>query len=1336
MRKERKIISSILIISILLSIFMPIFSNAYTIDEGVVISLDSDATELVAGNKITVTMRCNLASEKNIDTFSGTLKYDNTILEFDTDNEFITSTETKWNSPDYVDNNGSIQIETSRSKANTAKSGLMFTMVFNVLKTIDSTEISLEEPINCAYMGVDIWCDGYTLKIPNTPETYRITYNSNTTDNVDNMPSIGTKVEGIDYTIATTPIRTGYTFKEWNTSSDGTGTSYAAGSTYSTDANLELFAQWEAIKTTLTVNPNGGVWNGSSANQTFEQNYGSTKEIDDPTTTPNGYTVRFNANGGTTDTLQSTQTTTFENWTLTGGGRLDGTTYTFKYTTATLKANYKGNTITLPDATKTGATFKGWYTASNGGTKAGVAGDAYTPEANTTLFAQWDEIQYTLTINPNGGTYNGQTTVNGGYNSTVAVTNPTAPNGYTVTLEKNDGTGTTTQAIQTMTFDKWVATGKGNLSGITYTFGDGDGTLTATYKSNNVELETPIRTGYTFDGWYTLANGGTKIESPYMPTNDVTLYAHWTANKYQVTFNPGEDGTVTETTRDVTYGQPYGTLPTPTRPGYTFKGWVDSNGNPVTGNDIVNITSDTTLTATWQGETYTLTINPNGGTYNGQTTNSSIQGEYKQQKTISDPVAPSGYTITLDNEGTQKQIIQTKTFNSWTIVSGDGTINETTYTFGTQNGEIKATYTSNSVELEKPTREGYTFDGWYTLANGGTKIDSPYMPTNDVTLYAHWTANKYQVTFNPGEDGTVTETTREVTYGQPYGTLPTPTRNGFEFVGWYNPEGNEIKSSDIVNITSDTTLTAKWLGAELTITFDPDGGELDTPSKKVRNKGTYGELPTPTKPGYTFKGWYDPNENKIESTSTVDLTEDTTLVAKWEENKYTVTFDPGENGTVTEKTREVTYGKPYGELPTPTRPGYTFDGWYDPDGNKIQDTDIADILKDTTFTAKWIGEKHTLIFDYDGGNGNIQNKIIKNGEQYGELPNATKEGHTFIGWFDEDDNQVTKETIANTTTDITVHAKYEKEIYTITFKNDDGTILSQTTVKYGEDAEYKGETPIKTNVTAGYKATFTGWDNQNLLKNVTENREVKATYTITPIEYTIKYYNLKDSDNSANPTTYTINTPNITLVNLPNQEKYIFKGWYTSNDDKGVKVTSIDTSKLGNIILYAQWENDNLYYKSEKYKVGENNIDIYEDGDIYLDKIEPQTTVKKLVENSDTNGTITVIDENGNKLKEDDLVGTGMTIKVTRYDEEITMTAVVMGDLDGNGLVTATDLSTLNQVILKTTTIEGAVFKAADLDDNEKLTATDLSTINNTILKNITLTYDKKQSNITSMTML
>ena len=84
-----------------------------------------------------------------------------------------------------------------------------------------------------------------------------------------------------------------------------------------------------------------------------------------------------------------------------------------------------------------------------------------------------------------------------------------------------------------------------------------------------------------------------------------------------------------------------------------------------------------------------------------------------------------------------------------------------------------------------------------------------------------------------------------------------------------------------------------------------------------------------------------------------------------------------------------------------------------------------------------------------------------------------------------------------------------------------------------------------------------------------------------------------------------------------------------------------------------------------------------------------------------------------------------MTIKVTKYDEEITLKAVVMGDLDGNGKVTATDLSALNQNILKVVKLEGAVFKAADLDDNNRITATDLSTENSVILKNITLTYVK-----------
>ncbi len=112
--------------------------------------------------------------------------------------------------------------------------------------------------------------------------------------------------------------------------------------------------------------------------------------------------------------------------------------------------------------------------------------------------------------------------------------------------------------------------------------------------------------------------------------------------------------------------------------------------------------------------------------------------------------------------------------------------------------------------------------------------------------------------------------------------MPTPTRTGYDFVGWYDDAGNQIESATIANITSDTTLTAKWLGAELTINFDADGGTVTPTSKKVRNEGIYGELPIPNKQGHTFIGWYDDNGNKIESTTIVNITENQTLHAKYE----------------------------------------------------------------------------------------------------------------------------------------------------------------------------------------------------------------------------------------------------------------------------------------------------------------------------------------------------------------------------------------------------------------------------------------------------------------------
>ncbi|MCI8641849.1 MAG: InlB B-repeat-containing protein, partial [Clostridia bacterium] len=978
---------------------------------------------------------------------------------------------------------------------------------------------------------------------------YTITYNKNTTDEVTNMPtSSETKTEGIDYTIAAAPTRTGHTFEGWNTKSDGTGTSYVAESLYRTDENLELFAKWTPIRTTLTVNPNGGVWETFSTAQDYVGEYNTTKQISNPTSGPKGYLINFDPNGGETEDLIKEQTTTFDRWTLTGGGTLNGNTFTYGTESGTLTATYVGNNIILPLATKQGHRFKGWYTAPTEGTLIGQVGDTYMPDGSKRLYAQWEEIEYNVTINPAGGTYKGTTEVStetGNFEETIVLEIPKAPKGYTITLNNDD---TITTVEQKNTFNKWIKSGKGIIEENIYTFGDGDGTLTATYTPKEVELETPIKNGYRFDGWYTLKIGGTKVESGFIPEEDMILYAHWTAEKYTVTFNPGENATVNPTSKEVTYGEEYGELPVPTKTGGTFLGWYNGN-EEITADNIVEITSNITLTAKWEETTYTLTVNLNGGKVGENTTIAPITGKYNETVTLPTVTAPEGYTITLNNNygsnetKTQKQ---TQRLEKWTTQDG-GEITGLTYTFGEKDDTITAVYKREAVTLEEPgTRTGYTFEGWYTEAENGVKVNNEYEPTGDIELFAHWTAKKYTVTFNPGENATVNPTSKEVTYGEEYGELPVPTKAGGKFLGWYNGE-TQITQNTIVEITSNITLIARWEGEVYTLTVNLNGGKVGENTTIAPITGTYNEtitLPTVTAPegytitlnnnygenqtktqkqtqrlekwttqdggeitgltytfgekddtitavyvrepvtletitrtGYKFEGWYTEAENGVKVNNEYEPTGDIELFAHWTAEKYTVTFNPGNNATVDTTSKEVTYEEKYGELPIPQRPGYEFNGWYN--GNEeITADDIVEITNDTTLTAKWLGAEYTVTFDYGDGEGTQTTKTVRNEGTYGQLPEATKEGHEFEGWFDDNGNKIESTTIVNLTQDITLHARYTPKQYTIKFLNDDGSIIEQKTVNHGDTITYTGETPEKGNVPLGYNAVFSGWDNE------------------------------------------------------------------------------------------------------------------------------------------------------------------------------------------------------------------------------------------------------------------
>lgn len=292
----------------------------------------------------------------------------------------------------------------------------------------------------------------------------------------------------------------------------------------------------------------------------------------------------------------------------------------------------------------------------------------------------------------------------------------------------------------------------------------------------------------------------------------------------------------------------------------------------------------------------------------------------------------------------------------------------------------------------------------------------------------------------------------------------------------------------------------------------------------------------------------------------------------------------------------------------------------------------------------------------------------------------------------------------------------ENETYTINFNYGEGT--GTITSKEVENNKTYGELPKGRRT--GY--TLEGWYNtkgekieNNTTVDLTTDITLKAEWT--PNKYTITFKSDKKTITSQQV------TYDKTYGNLPTPEKegYVFKGWYNGEN----KVNPNDIVKITqNTTLTAKWEKESedekIYLNAPKYKIQKDD----ENEETYLNKIQPETTVAEVITNCETNGTINVIDKKGNILRKDDIVGTGMKIQVTKNNNEnIIMTSVVMGDLDGNGKVTATDLSAVNQTVLKVVKIEGAVFKAADLDDNEKITATDLSTINQVILKILKLVY-------------
>lgn len=854
--------------------------------------------------------------------------------------------------------------------------------------------------------------------------------------------------------ICTSVSKPGYMFKGWKDASGNTVTKDTI-----VNDNLKLTAEWEIKKYTLTVKPNGGVWNNQTENKTIEQEYMSTTTIDNPTK-GSTYKITFDSNN-TNATISKNIVEAerpFSNWKLTKDvndvtTKLENNKFTFGTSNATIEANYgvNSNNTTLALISKAGHTCK-WNTKSDGSGTSYSSGYAnYSANSNITLYAICSANSYKVLLDNQGATTAGTSNVSVTYGKNIS--NITVPaKEYKVTLVY-DSTKTEEKKVK-LTFGGYYS--ETNGKGIQYINASGSGvkaydkasntTLYAKWNSASITLPTPSKTGYTFDGWYTQSSGGTKVSNTYTPAGNVTLYAHWTNVNYTLTINPNggiwnnttSNSTKTGTTNSklsianptpkgytvsfnsnggnnvnsitsqrtftnwslsgsgsisgttytfgagnatltANYNNGSITLPSATKAGHKFKGWYSNGcGTTFIGNagESYTPTSNVTLKACYSYYAYILDVYPNGGTWNGTTEKTRIEplanpkpsiygntdytGKIGSTIDIPNPIPPSGYTVSFNTNGGSSisSITSTKSFNGWNN-SSPGTFSGTTYTYGEGSGYITANYKNNSVNLPKPTKSGYTFNGWYTASSGGTKVNNTYTPTGNITLYAHWSANSYTLSFDANGCGTLGVSYVTATVGKTYGDaddgdgLPSiALTTGKKFDGWYTSSsgGNKITNSTTVTASSDNgTLYAHCSYINYNISYNLANGtygsshptsakygdviNISKPSKKVTislSRGTNASnakiSSTSVSAAQTFAGWTATNLN---TTTARRGTSSSSVNTQWSSGSTKSTYTYYKNLTATNNATvnlTANWTQKNVTLPTITKSGYTC-GW-------------------------------------------------------------------------------------------------------------------------------------------------------------------------------------------------------------------------------------------------------------------------------------------------------------------------------------------------------------------------------------------------------------------------
>lgn len=457
--------------------------------------------------------------------------------------------------------------------------------------------------------------------------------------------------------------------------------------------------------------------------------------------------------------------------------------------------------------------------------------------------------------------------------------------------------------------------------------------------------------------------------------------------------------------------------------------------------------------------------------------------------------------------------------------------------------------------------------------------------------------NSYTVTYqyNSATGGNTDSSATYTTGGTPI-TLPTPTKTGYTFGGWYKEVGLStlIGAGGASYSPNDATLSftiyAKWNANSISVTFNSMGG-TDVTSGTTTTGGTLTAPTSPTKTGYSFSGWATTENGSIISFPySHGQTSAFTLFAIWSANSLTITYN-SKGGTDVTNGTTVTGGSISVAPTAPTKTGYTFAGWSATDGGPaVTFAYIHGKTADFTMYALWTAINYTVTYSLNGGSGTAPTETTKTiGQTFSvaSIGSSSKSGYTFGGWSDGTSTyQAGTNNYTVGSSNVVLTAQWNLAVYVVTYNSNGGTGTgSRTSENYTYGATAITLPSIGNLARTGY--SFGGWSTSSGVSATPISGTYTPTGSITlyavwnPVTYTITF-NSSGGGTAPNSVTYTTGGTTVTLPSVGSMAKtgYDFSGWATTAN--GTALSNSGYTVSADTTLYAKWTIMTITYSYNK----------------------------------------------------------------------------------------------------------------------------------------------------------